>query len=83
MKIVKKYLVLDIDIFTKELESHFTTALSESGPVCVLTGEDVKDILHKSHVENVKILESRASKKEESADLDSLIDSRKWRRYYR
>lgn len=79
---MNKYLVLDIDIFTKELESHFKPAVFGSNKY-ILTEYDVKDILLKSHVENVKIYEQpQASEKEEPADLDSLIDSRKWRRYY-
>ena len=90
---MKKYLVLDINIFTNELANHFKPAVFGSNK-CILTEEDVKDILHKSHVENVKIFETKVPrtgfasldylngyKDPEDLDLDTLIDSHRGRRF--
>lgn len=77
-----KYLVLDLNVFAKELESHLKLAEFESDdkPVLILTEYDIKDILHKSYAKDILIFK-RKTKNEESEDLDSLIDSHKGRRF--
>ena len=82
-----KYLVLDLNVFAKELESHLKLAEFESDdlpkPVLILTEYDIKDILHKSYAKDVSVLicGKRRAKNEESEDLDSIINSHKGRRF--
>ena len=94
---MNQYLVLDIDKFAKEFRSYLKPALFGSGdePVAILTAENLKDILYKSHTENVRVFEAKIPrrtgfasldylngiKESEDLDLDSLIDSYKGRRY--
>lgn len=80
-----KYLVLDLNILAKELESHLKLAEFESDdkPVLILTEYDIKDILHKSYAKDVSVLmySKRRNKNKEFEDLDSIIDSHKGRRF--
>ena len=93
---MKKYLVLDINKFAKELSRRLKPAVfADDKPICILTEDDIKDVLYKSHAaDNIKVFETKiprtgfasldylnGNKKPEEEDLDTLIDSHRGRRF--
>ena len=85
----KRFLILDFDIFVDELYNHFKNAKfqdsDKSIPVCILTEKDISELICKSYVKDATVIghsKSRKDTNEKSENIDAMIDSHRWRRYY-